>query len=321
MVKRKADRAFELVSLGRASYASHSAIERLLKEVRANGMPDTFDRGAQYRARLSVCKTSTPYGTLTCTAQAPLAKGGHQQVTFQNPLAWFHYNCLHSEHYSKIVEAALDQNPPSASRPWRLIIYEDGVDPSDGLANNHSRKSCVFYWAFAEFGMQALAYEQVWGCITVCRYTEHQSLLGGVAELFSQVLKCFFNEVHDLRVAGISITLKSGRTALVLARASTLLADMPALKECIECKGHSGSMCCPLCINAVSHKAPRGAIPLHLLTKDAVSIACPDFDAFKKHTDESIRKVVRPVHFSIQVSEKCTRSKTPLRFRSESQQC
>ena len=218
-------------------------------------MPETFDRSAQYRARLEVCNTPTAYGTMTSTAQAPLAKGGEQQLTFQNPLAWFHHNCLHSDHYSKIVEAALDQHPPSPDKPWRLIIYQDGVDPSDGLSKNHSRKSAVFYWSFAEFGMSALAYEQVWGTLTVLRYTEHQSLLGGVAELFNQILKLFFNDTHDLRKAGISITLRSGRHALILGRASILLADLPALKECIECKGHSGTLCCPLCINAISHKA------------------------------------------------------------------
>ncbi len=90
MVKRKADKAFEIVSLGRASYASHSAIDRLLKEVKQNGIPDTFDRSAQHRARLEVCNTLTPYGTLTTKVEGPLRKGGHQPITFQNPLAWFH---------------------------------------------------------------------------------------------------------------------------------------------------------------------------------------------------------------------------------------
>ncbi len=293
MAKRKADKAFELVSLGRASYASHSAIDRLLREVKQNGIPDTFDRSAQHRARLEVCNTLTPYGTLTSKVEGPLRKGGHQPITFQNPLAWFHYNCCHAESFSKIVEAALDRHPPTPSNPWRLILYEDGVDPSDGLSKNHSRKSGVFYWAFSEYGLAALACEQVWGCITVCRYTEHQSLLGGVSELFNLVLMQFFNAEHDIRRSGISVTLHSGRQALILARASILLADMPALKECLECKGHSGTVCCPLCLNAVNHKAPGGAIPLHLLTKTAKSIACTKFSSFTQHDDEAIRNIAR----------------------------
>ncbi len=167
------------------------------------------------------------------------------------------------------------------------------MDPSDGLSKNHSRKSGVFYWAFSEYGLAALACEQVWGCITVCRYTEHQSLLGGVSELFNLVLMQFFNAEHDIRRSGISVTLHSGRQALILAKASILLADLPALKECIECKGHSGTVCCPLCMNAVNHKAPGGAIPLHLLTTTAKSIACTKFSSFTQHDDESIRNIAR----------------------------
>ena len=298
MPKRKpADKAFELVSLGRASYASHSAIDRLLKEVREHGIPETFDRSAQYRARLEVCSTLTPYGTLTSTAQAPLSKGGHQPITFQNPLAFFHYNCRHSESFSKIVDAALDRHPPSPSKPWSIIIYEDGVDPSDGLSKNHSRMSGVVYWAFAEYGLQALACEQMWGTITVCRNTEYKQLAGGMSQLFNQVLKLFFGKVHHLRRSGISVTLHNGREALIIGRASILLADIPALKECIECKGHAGTLCCPLCINAVQHKAPGGAIPLHLLSEDAVSISCSDFEAFKKHDDLSICKVAQKLDY------------------------
>lgn len=54
MVKRKAgehDRAFHLASLGRASYASKSAIAGLLADIEKYGMPETYDRSAQYRAR------------------------------------------------------------------------------------------------------------------------------------------------------------------------------------------------------------------------------------------------------------------------------
>jgi hypothetical protein len=295
MAKRKADRAFELVSLGRASYASHSAIAKLLAEIDAHGLPETYDRSAQYRARKEVCRTVTPYGTLVTDVQVPLAIGGDQKMTFQNPLAFLQHNCLHSEHYAKTVSDTLDKHPPSAAEPWRIILYQDGIDPSDGLSTNHSRKSCVFYWSFAEFGLRALAHEECWGTIVVARYSEHQKLDGGVAQLFEKVLDQFFNDTHDIRRSGVSVTLPCGRHALIIAEASILLADMPAIKECISCKGHSGTMCCPLCVNASQHKS-AAPVPLHLLCKDAVSISNINWHAFKKHTDETIRIVVRRIN-------------------------
>lgn len=292
MSKRKADRAFELISLGRSSYASHSAISKLLSDIDAVGLPETYNRMAQWRARKEVCATTTEYGSLVTSVQVPLSKGGHADMAFQNPLAWLQYNCLHSEHFARVVRQALVAHPPSPARPWRLIFYEDGIDPSDGLSKNHSRKSGVFYWAFAEYGAKALCYEQLWGCITVARYSEHQAISGKVARLFEDVLGFFFNETHDIMRSGVSVHFPDGSRALILAKASILLADLPAIKECLDCKGHSGTMCCPICANACLHKT-AAEVPLHLLSEHAVSIASTDITDFKQQTGASLRSVFR----------------------------
>ena len=195
MAKRKSageDRAFELVSLGRASYASKSAIEKLLAHVDKNGLPETYDRGAQYRARKDICrKRSGEYGPLIVDTQVPLEGGAPQTFSVQNPFAFLQHNCMNSEHYAKIMQTALSKYPCSPSSPWRLIIYQDGVDPSDGLAKNHSRKSAVYYWSFVEFDMQALAKEEVWGTCVVARYYEYSQLAGKGASLFEVVLDSF----------------------------------------------------------------------------------------------------------------------------------
>ena len=56
--------ALELMSRGRASYSSKSGIASLLAHIKTNGMPDTFDTSAQYRARKEVCRAETPYGNV-----------------------------------------------------------------------------------------------------------------------------------------------------------------------------------------------------------------------------------------------------------------
>ena len=85
-----------------------------------------------------------------------------KKFRFQNPFAYLHHCCEHSQSYAAVVQKAVDAHPPSASSPWHIILYQDGVDPSDGLAKNKSRHLVVFYWSFLEFGMDALCHEEVW---------------------------------------------------------------------------------------------------------------------------------------------------------------
>ena len=300
MSKRKS-LSLELVSLGRDSYASHSTIGKLLAHVREHGIPDSCDRSAQFRARKEICrKTPTEYGYHVVDITVPLANGGTKTMPFQNPLAFFHYHCQHSPEYARIVARALEKHPCSPAQPWGLVLYQDGVDPSDGLAKNHSRKSCVFYWAFAELGLHALGHEEVWGTLCVCRASEHHQFAGGISALFQVVLELFHGETHDIRRSGVAVTLHAaagGMHTLIVANARILLADMPALKECTACKGHAGIVCCCLCINAVQHNASHEeAIPLHLLADKAVSISEFDVNAFKPHTKETIQAVIRKIN-------------------------
>ena len=95
MVKRKAgehDRAFHLASLGRASYASKSAIAGLLADIEKYGMPETYDRSAQYRARKEICRQRQgDYGPLVVDTQLPLKGGKTQKFSIHaEPL------CLHN---------------------------------------------------------------------------------------------------------------------------------------------------------------------------------------------------------------------------------
>ena len=291
-LKRRANN-LELISLGRASYASHSAMSKLLAYISEHGLPETHDRSAQFRARKDICTTDVNgYGPLVVHRQMAAENGEDVTGSFQNPLAAFVYHCQHSRHYARIVQQAAAKHPPSPGSPWGLIIYQDGVDPSDGLAKNHSRKSTVFYWAFAEYGLGALAHEEVWLTLCVSRSSQTQKLAGTVSCLFQTVLELFFGETHDIMRTGVHVTLITGESIHVFGKASILLADIPALKECTCCKGHSGFICCPRCLNATLHSA-SDAVPLHLLTEKAVSIANFDIKAFIALRREVLQNITK----------------------------
>lgn len=292
-LKSSDERSFELMSLGRASFVSKSGIANLLKTIQGDGLPQTFDRSAQFRARKQVCQTSTPYGKLVDTMPVVLADGKDGVIAFQNPLAFLYYNCQKSPHFAEIVRDALERHPCGPTTPWTLILYQDGVDPSDGLSNNHSRKSCVWYWSFLEFGLRHLAYEEVWGTLCVMRSTGVNKLEGGVTQLFGALLSSFFGPVHDIRLTGVSAIVDGtvrGEQPLqstIFAEVGVLLADIPAFKEMLGCKGHGGHKPCFLCRNATNHAIPGR--PLHLACRDAVPLTEFDFEKFIKYTDEDVK--------------------------------
>ena len=308
------DRSLELISLGRASYASKSAIASLLAVIDAEGLPETYSRTAQYRARKDICRERAgQYGPLVVDVQLPLDQssgGGSQKFSMQNVFAFLEHHCKNSPHYAHLMQAALKKYPCSPSSPWRLILYQDGVDPSDGLSVNHSRKSSVFYWSFVELGMKALSKEEVWGVICTARYTEYTKLAGKGASLFEAVLNQFFGQVHDIRRSGCSLSFPDGERAMLFADANVLLADLPALAECIHCKTHAGTMCCPGCSNATLETSVA-AVQLHEMTNAVTSISSTEWSDFTKHTNESVRRVVQRLNQRYQdyIDEKITKEK------------
>ena len=155
--KAKLDaRNVKLMLLGRQSFVSRRGIDGLLRTVQREGLPSAFSRSTQYRARKSVCKTRTPYGQLVEEVELTLGDKG-TTIGFQNPWAMLYYATSTSDDVSALVARTIETYPPSIDKPWKIILYSDGVDPSDGLSVNKSRKSNVFYWTFLEFDHKALA--------------------------------------------------------------------------------------------------------------------------------------------------------------------
>ena len=137
------------------------------------------------------------------------------------------------------------------------MLYQDGVDPSDGLSINHSRSSNVFYWSFLQFGTNALAHEECWGTITMLRKPDATNIAngGGLAYILDRVVNRFFKDPHNFRKAGVDLELYgSGKVITILATLGMILCDEPAIKEILGCKGHAGVKPCFACLNCVLHR-------------------------------------------------------------------
>ena len=298
---RDADARYaELMSFGKSSHVSARGMAALMSQIEKEGLPESFSRSSQYRAKKSICDTDTPYGKLvkyvdvvgTFKSSEKVPKQTPFTIAFQNPMAFLYVACSQSSHYSMIMRAALEANAPSPANPWSIIIYSDGVDPTDTASKTHTRKFIIYYWAFLEFGMEALSHEEVWGTMTIVREAYAKSLDGGIAGLTSLALEQFHGTDFDILRAGLTLNLANGDRVKLFAKVGVMLADEPAFKDMLECKGHSGTKCCFLCQNCVLHKAPVGSVPLHLFSDYTVSIAEPDFKKFHMHSDESLRAII-----------------------------
>jgi hypothetical protein len=291
------ERRAKLASLGRKSYVSQSGIASLLTSIKEAGAPDAFSRGSQYRARKSVCSTDTPFGKLVTKVDLARKDGKPCTIGMQHPLAMLHHQVKYSLEFSLIVRNALRERPNSPANPWGLIIYQDGVNPSDGLSKNCSRKSCVFYWSIVEFGIRALSHEECWFTPIVVRQDLVKCLDGGYEQLAELVLNQFFGaHGHDIMRAGVWLDLPDGQLVHIFARVAVMLADEPALKEMLGCKGHAGTKPCVLCQNITLEKAPGGGVPLHVHSEYVKSIANFDIREFKLHTDKTVRAMVSKLH-------------------------
>ena len=133
---------------------------------------------------------------------------------------------------------------------------QDGVDPSDALAKTHTRKSVVFYFSFVELGQQALQCEQAWFLLAFARQTPLQNAVDGVLQLASLAAR----ELAARFEGGVRVQWRGGGESQIFAKIGCLVADEPALKEMLGCKGHAGLKPCCLCTNCVSHRMP-GDLP------------------------------------------------------------
>ena len=115
------------------------------------------------------------------------------------------------------------------------------------------------------------------------------------------MLDAFFSPTggNNFEVTGCAVQLKGspeGERTTIFAKVGVLLADEPAVKEVLECKGHGGTKSCVLCLNAVLHKQPKSTTGYWERNPYFASISDSDFTKFIPHTDLSIRRSVEQLN-------------------------
>ena len=274
----------DVLYMARKHFASRSALVDILKAVEKDGLPTHYSRNYQYTKRKQFGATATTCGRLVQTFPV-----GGVTIAVQSPAAMLRHCAHHCEGFKTLLQQT---HTAHGDAPWSLILYTDGVSPQDTLSKNDQRKFTAIYWSFAEFWQCAFATKEVWFCLAVVRTTLLADIPGGLSQIASALLDEFwFNPSKgiDFGGTGILLPLRCGSIFALRCELRVVVSDEPALKELYDAKGHAGIRNCILCFNIVQSRYWNDARD----AADNVRSTCRDFEKFKKHTDASIRAVLR----------------------------
>jgi hypothetical protein len=183
--------------------------------MKAHRWPSAARRYGGLAGHEATCSTPTAYGPRVNHVALELTDGKVATVGVQNCWAMLAPKLATSPDLAAVFRRALDEHPP-ATKPWRIIVDQNGADPSDGLSKNHPEKSLVFYARFLELGMDALAHEEVWMTPIVLRCKLVTKLEGQHAQVATRVMEQFFILPRDHGEA---------EPVRIFADAGALLAD------------------------------------------------------------------------------------------------
>lgn len=271
-----------LNDLGRDSHVTQSGIVKLFDAVVRDGIPDHYSRTTQYRHRKKFAESATPHGKLIMHDTLHLRDGSTVTIGVQNPMAAVYKSWTDCDGFRAMMQSAIAQY--GVDKQWRLILYNDGVTPQDSASSHDQRKLVSVYWAFREYGDQALMSEESWGILATIRQTVLSKYEGGLSRFTAHALnKYFFNTEGGTADLGAGVQMPDG--SMLTAKLWACVADEPALKDFFLFKGHAGLLPCILCKNVILQRNFDPTVHRHPF----VNTACTNWDAFQPHTDASIR--------------------------------
>ena len=231
------------------------------------------------RAIESHSRAKTPYGTVVQTMD--LGTKELQRWEYVNPFAYLYHLTSISPPFAELMSECIG----NGSKPLRLILYIDEIDPGNPLRPDYGRATQDIYWCFADWPQWALQRSAIWMVFGILRTSLMVDLPAGASGLMRSIMNIFFPAEGTSFLAGCLI--KKGSASIVLrANFAGFMADEKALKEIMLVKGASGTKCCPTCKNLVNRlDVPEDHLYL-------VGLDCTDVTALDFHTNDAFFEMV-----------------------------
>ena len=217
---------------------------------------DQVSRRTIREARNLTVDQVTPYGPLLHPLYLDAADGGRPiQVLIACPFALLSVAYKECEPFRQLLDSKHALRPSSHDAPWQIVLYSDEIVPGNNLSFENLRKNWAVYFSFLEFGPEILCREEAWLTLTTKRSSEIVKADGGIAQLFTSILKHFFGrDTHALQRSGVLLEHGDHRFRLI-AHLGMILQDGGAHKLVWCCKGDAGTRMCLLCRNLVARES------------------------------------------------------------------
>ena len=282
----------DIGKLGRSSFLTQTALSRVIKEVKARGVPTADSRQSIKRGRDKEIDIKTPYGQVLIFEELDLipekGKPSTYKFPFVNPLAYMYYVLGSCAAFATFFKGVLQQQKSAVHNPWRLVVYADEISPGNVLKGQNGRKVQCCYYSLSEYGVGHLSCEKLWFVLGIARSKMVRRLPGGFGQWFKHALEKF-QAPFDFRL-GVQLTLACGFQTVLFCKIAILLGDEGALKEMLDAKGAAGLLLCPLCKNVTM---ARSGLDSSDASKRLLLSTNLDLSLVDPHTDSSVLKTLR----------------------------
>ena len=187
-------------------------------------------------------KQDTPYGRVV--QRIELNVPGLKYLDFINPFAFLYYLTMISAAFAALMHDCCRD----ATRPLRLVIYMDEMNPGNPFRPEKSRTLQCVYWAFVDWPAHVLSRTFSWIVFCTIRSNIVAKIEGGMSFMCRLILRTFFPKTGHSMDRGIMLNHKSD-TYVMTARFAGFLCDLKGHKENLEWKGTGGNVCCITCAN------------------------------------------------------------------------
>ena len=299
---------------------SASALAGLLQDIEANGLPGLSGRKHVKEATVKSLDMNS-YGNLIQVLNIPGKGKKNIPVVYANFFTLLQGFFLQREPFRDLLISAMQG---TAARALSLCFYADEINPGNSLAVEQNRNLhiiCMFclcfvsnftrkmlltlkltenhttgkiwciYFSFLEFGPVILAREQAWLPVCCQRSTLVSALPGGVSQLAACILEDIFNSNRaEPEILGIQLQGPAKELYKLRFTLGAFLQDGQAHKLLFSVKGDSGTRCCILCQNVVSHGSNlEDAVLTSLASAEEELILTSDAD-FERSVQTLLRK-------------------------------
>ena len=239
----------------RLPHITASALSAVLADVEEYGCVDLHQRKHLKEATEYELAKYTEYGPLLC--QISLAtRNGDLTACICNVKTLMFAAFQQGGAWTNLLLQTFERRKCSPQSAYNLAVYTDEVVPGNVISHDNRRKCWAIYISIMEFGVKALAQEAAWLTVACQRSSTIAQVNAGIGQLVKQIIKhTFQSDGVDLEKGGFVLKSPQGSLHRLYLKLGCFVQDGAAHRAMFSIKGDSGTRCCLLCKNIISHRS------------------------------------------------------------------